>query len=167
MEEMETAQQDSDSQVLTDESMHARFLDKELHSAIQNKLRNLISKPISPRSLMEIEKTARLAREFLAIGKDPASVMRSKLCYSPDMDDYESSGDVSYNAPIFKGQNSETFGATVIRELLSMKGKDESSPTEIIKAIALAKKKKLPELAAKLEEQLLGPPSPKVLGSQS
>lgn len=172
--------------------------EKKMLEALHGKLLDILTRPLNPRTLLELEKTARLARELLVVSKDPRATRDPYSKYaSEDSSSWSSDGitistegsnvvygnNPGYDAPIpedfvepgfelvpmgggAKSPRNENYGATIVRELLSMKGalgQREPSPTEIITAIALAREKGLDDIAKKLEEQLLGEPEVKAI----
>lgn len=139
---------------------------EQLAEALRQKLREIIDQPISFRSLLELEETARLGRELLIVGKDPEALRGKRLrsgnvsyvssnslaAVSMDGDD---DGSLAYSSP------AETFGATVIREIVGvasalMGSRNEPTPLEIVTAAALAQEKGMTELAQKLTAKLVG-----------
>lgn len=156
----------------------------QVREALQARLLEIVHKPLTPRSLLELEQTARLTRELLTLGKDPRAIRKQSVYQgiqgvgysSNSMDDYEDSNEsnvanlenlnglVSPGYELVpmgtaKSPKTENFGASILREMLAMKGaanQHTPSPTEIISAIALAREKGLTYVAAKLEAQLLG-----------
>lgn len=175
---------------------HARNVEETLKGALAAKLQVILSQPLGSRSLMELEKTARLARELLVVGKDPRALVRGPRALGElimadgaggataglvDTGGEESEGYYpGYNYPLagpsplltntYGGASSpknETFGATVIRELISSvkalgKGALHTVPApapsafELISAIGLARDRGLTDIAEKLEAQLFG-----------
>jgi hypothetical protein len=122
--------------------------------------------PVTLAMLLEIEQTARLGRELLALGPS-AMETRDPSC-----------GPVVTGAPVSYGpgytnlpfQNSETFGATSIRELMasikSLRGDDKTDktdPVKLVEAIAVAKERGLDTVATALERRLLEMEPPKAL----
>lgn len=145
----------------------------KLDIALKEKFRAILEKPLTPRSLLEFEKTARSARELLAVGMDPQAVRNAYYGLSPvaSILPYEgsmvnpiplqsSSNELVPDAPIMSTR-SENFGAQIVRELLGMLGnlgKKEPPPKssfELITAISLAREKGMDDLAKKLEAELL------------
>ena len=139
--------------------------------AMQIHLQALIAKPVTARSLLEIEKTARLAREMLAVVADPRSLRPRRVPYfggnslDYEFQDDESGGLVMAPSAI---NSAETFGAQAIRELIpALTGANKKPPPppieEMLLAIATAKEQGLDEIAAELRASLLDrvkPPSP-------
>lgn len=136
-----------------------------LKSALQAQLGAIAQRPVTPRNLLELEKTARLGRELLAVGKDPRSTHRRRQQYSLgtyeyDGEDGEGGEDTVLANPGMPTNKAETFGATIVREAVSaISGllaprAPEPTLSELIAAIALADHKKLPDVAQALREQL-------------
>lgn len=163
-------------------------VDEELHAAVQAKLISLATKPVTPRSLLELEQMTRLMRQFIAIGVDPmamkvphAHVAGGGALYQPYQQtafpaEYDGvSGGVSIApapAPYYGGSSAlapsppvENFGATIVRELMSLLGakKPEGLPVpvpasemdKLIDAIALAREKGLKDVEKTLMKQLV------------
>lgn len=144
-----------------------------LAESLRVKLRTLVDhKPLTPRVLLEMEQTARLARELLAVGKNPeAKPKRSNGLPSflgsyntgvgsGGADPYDTDdGGVTTSAPPI-----ETFGATAMRELVAAipalmpkpPAPEAPSLTSQVMAIAYARDKGLHELADQLENKMLG-----------
>lgn len=78
----------------------------------------------------------------------------------------ETLGEPDPSAPAVQAQASETFGARIIRELMAMlpipgglpATPKEPSLQDLVAAIADARERKMPDLAAELERKLLGTP---------
>jgi hypothetical protein len=130
-----------------------------LAAALQGKLRALVESPLTPKTLHEIEQTAALAKQLLAIGKPGASLGRRHvlpfnqgLIAAEDIDDPD-------GAPLVSSPRAETFGATVIREAVSAYAEIMSRPRpapahELILAIQYAKGHEMHDLAKRLETKL-------------
>jgi hypothetical protein len=137
-----------------------------LENALQAQLQAIAARPISARTLLELEKTARLGRELLAVAQDPKSVRRHRRLTDEDDDgddgDDEGVASLVLN-PYNPGNKAETFGATIVREAMASLSSltsvfapraPEPSLTEIVTAIALAKRQGLTAVVTVLETQL-------------
>lgn len=136
---------------------------RALMEALQAQLRAIVDKPLTPGSLLELEQTARLSRELLVVGKMPAKrpgypgAIMSPM-YLGDTSSYESSG----AAPYATSPQSETFGVSVIREIVTklpelMKPKEvvyRESAASLIDAITAAREAKMDDVVAKLKAKL-------------
>lgn len=125
----------------------------------------IASRPVTARTLLELEQTARLARELLVVGKNPQALKPRYGGFMDPMSQYEP-GD--YTMPAFSPPT-ETFGAQLIREVVPLLGslvkpKEESPPpapitvhqsplTDLMSAIELAKRND-PPLEALLRQEL-------------
>jgi len=131
-----------------------------LMEALRAQLRTILDKPLTPRSLLEMEQTARLSRELLIVGKMPeakrtgypGSIMSPM--FLGDTASYESSA-----APYVSSPQSETFGVSVIRELVTklpelMKPKEVESAASLIDAITAAREAKMDDVVQKLKAKL-------------
>jgi hypothetical protein len=143
-------------------------------------LETLGKRPLTPRTLLDLERTAKLAREMLALAKGgkagagPASyaamqqsgVVMGNVGYDVDEGTVLPFGTVPSTA-------SETFGATMVREIISAvtdlsKQKETAPPVapiavpflgglgsiELVNAIAVAREKKLVDVEQMLLQQL-------------
>jgi len=128
-------------------------VDVDLHAALQAKLVMLASRPITPRSLLELEQMTRTTREMLAVGQDPRAMQK----HGPNL-----GGDAIYTGVLAPSSGAENFGATVVRELMALMGAakksqpPEDSPETIIDTIARARLKGLHDVADMLTEKLTG-----------
>jgi len=134
-----------------------------LMEALRAQLRTILDKPLTPRSLLEMEQTARLSRELLIVGKMPeakrtgypGSIMSPM--FLGDTASYESSA-----APYVSSPQSETFGVSMIRELVAklpelMKPKEvvyRESAASLIDAITAARDAKMDDVVQKLKAKL-------------
>jgi hypothetical protein len=144
--------------------------DKALGDALCGKLRELAALPPTTRSLMQLEQTARLAREILVAAIDPyafkghgnmlgmgynGNIVASGFAGAPGYDLPLPSSEFGTIAP---SSHAENFGAAVVRELGAKSGesKDDGrmSALELVAAIALAREKGLHDVAAQLEKGL-------------
>lgn len=82
-------------------------VERQMRESLQGKLRDIVSRPLSPRMLVELEKTARLARELLVVGKDPRA-LRDRYTKWASEDNYTTweaqeaafAGAPGYDAPL-------------------------------------------------------------------
>jgi len=137
-----------------------------LMEALRAQLRSILDKPLTPRSLLEMEQTARLSRELLIVGKMPeakrtgypGSIM-SPMLMGGDTASYEQS---SASFPYVTSPQSETFGVSMIRELVAklpelMKPKEvvyRESAASLIDAITAARDAKMDDVVQKLKAKL-------------
>jgi len=141
--------------------------DPELESALRARLMRLIKKPLTARSLSELEQVTKITRQLLVAGASPAAL--SAGCdYAPYLGQVPGPGgslpvDSLYSAgPMMSGPAhsppAETWAATLMRELIAglggLKGKEEEDPLKIIAAISFAKERGLEEVADKLSARL-------------
>lgn len=126
----------------------------------------IASRPVTPGMLLELEQTARLARELLVVGKNTQALMPRHGAITMDPMAQYVGGD--YTMPAFSTPT-ETFGAQLIREVVPLLGslvkpKEESPPpapvtlhqsplTDLMGAIELAKRND-PPLEALLRQEL-------------
>lgn len=138
-----------------------------LMEALRKQLQTIVEKPLTPRTLVELEQTARLSRELLIVGKMPearrtgypgASAMLTPM-YLGDTATYEAQNPLG---PYVTSPQSETFGVSVVRELVTklpelMKAK-EAGPREtaasLIDAITAAREAKMDDVVEKLKAKL-------------
>jgi hypothetical protein len=123
------------------------------------------AKQLTPRTMLEIAQLAELARKTLVVCKNPFQLrQRNKLLQFKNGEDFgdnddEDGGEVAFNGAQFSGAHTkaETFGATIVRELVAIAKNLATRPsaTDTVTAIALAKHNNMPELAAKMERELL------------
>lgn len=137
-----------------------------LRDALHAQLRQLLAGDVlTPRLLQELEQTARLARQILAVGADPLANFPRPLGVEDS---------IPFSALQALPQTSETFAATVIREAVSaytdfQKQRKAPRLPELTEALATAKAEGMTELAAQLEAEiakLLGRGSPTVEDAQ-
>lgn len=98
-----------------------------LEQAMHQHLQAIALRPMTPRTLLELEKTCRLARELFAIGKMPDALQKGNY-FPPNtvggMDPlamYESGVGlgIAYGNPAPMNQT-ETFGVQAIKELIAL-----------------------------------------------
>lgn len=125
--------------------------DTDLGKALCGKLRELAALPPTVRSLVQLEHTARLAREILVSAIDPHALKGNRLqsmgmqyggiAMNPNM------AIGGYDGPLPGGalapsSYSENFGAAVLRELGATKGETaETKVLDIVAAIAFCREK--------------------------
>jgi len=132
--------------------------DKAVSEALRIKITALVALPMTSRTLLMLEQTARIARELICVGKDAKSLDRKTPYYGGNYSMLESDYP---GEPLAPSSKAETFGAQLVREFVAAKNTaPPMTPMEMIGAIALAKEKGLTEIALKLEEKLLAVPEP-------
>lgn len=94
-----------------------------LHAALSAHLQAIAQRELSPRMLLELEKTCSYARNILALGQDPAAVNRPpQIGMGNTFSAYQSSYGESpsdYGMPALSVP-AETFGAQAIRQLMEI-----------------------------------------------
>ena len=144
--------------------------DAALGDALCGKLRELAAAPPTPRSLMQLEQTARLAREILVAATDPFAL---RSAWPPGVfgtiaTPIQTSGldlPLPSSSTLAPSSYLENFGADALRQLVG-----KQSMAEKVAAIALAREKGLHELADKLERSLTGeqePDKPAEIGKEA
>lgn len=143
-----------------------------LLEALRVQLRTILDRPITARMFLELEQTARLARSLFVLSQMPdtktaglehigspmlseglSPMLGSSLGYS-----YGS----MYGSSLTASPQTETFGATMVRELVAalpalMKPKEtvvRESASSLVDAIAAARENKLEDVAIKLKAKL-------------
>lgn len=117
-----------------------------LEAALHAHINTVADRPCDARMLLELERTCRLARELLSIGKAPDALRKEHLLPGGGMDPqslYESGiGSGQYSSPNYGGiaiqvpnNPTETFGVQAIKELIAlvpglMKKNDPPTPAE-------------------------------------
>lgn len=141
-----------------------------LHKALQDQLLLLLSEPITTNSLLELQKTAEHARRLLEL-QNPKAKLARRLSYGGggigivgpngmDFDaevDTESSYGDSMSSALSPSPGSETFGASVIRELipaLRNQNKPRLHLSDLMEALGMAKKNDNVELQRKIEAKI-------------
>jgi hypothetical protein len=126
----------------------------ELHVALKNQLQGILSKPFNAKTLKELERTARLARELLIVAKGGGVPTRSlstlgvsgEAYFGDDIDDELTPAVVP---------PAETFGAASIRELVSaLRKQNAPSFVSLVHALKDAKDMGLEDVAKDLEAQI-------------
>jgi len=147
-----------------------------LEHALQQKLQELAAAPMTATSLLQIEEMAKLARETLAVVKDPrAFATRSKQGGSIVMN----TGSVGYvgaedGEALAPSSSAETFATRVMREVIAgvsavIGQKPGPSAMDLMTSLKMAKELQLPSVEQALRAQLEGlsaaalplPPPPK------
>lgn len=128
----------------------------ELQQALLNQLRSILSKPFNAKTLNELERTARLARQLLVVSEgNGAKLRRSGLSVITGQDFETFDGDELEPADV---PPAETFGSASIRELVSaMRERNKPHPPDIltlVEALGVAKREGLTEVAQDLERQI-------------
>lgn len=131
--------------------------DRNLRDALKAKMLEIIGGDFTSRALVELEQFAQLGRALLVVGRVPTP---------------KTPGDFGLNAATINGDvmgssfayspPAETFGATLVRELVAAVGRmtDKREPTDLVKAIGVARELKLDDIAAKLEASLVDADAP-------
>jgi hypothetical protein len=153
-------------------------VDEALNAAVQAKLVALAAKPVTPRSLMELEQMTRITRQMIAVSANPhnhhahvpptayPTNLTSGLNDTSDVED--STGTFPIQPyPLAPSPPAENFGATVVRELMTLLGtikKPETSypvpmpplseTDRLIESIAYAREKGLEDVEKTLLKQL-------------
>jgi hypothetical protein len=140
-------------------------VDEKLNRAIRAKLVSIAMKSVTPRSLLELEKMTRLMREFIAVELDPVAPKISQFTQSSMADNYAPlAGDLVGGSNVLAtSPPAENFGATIVRELMSLWGSKKtevphqapSDTDRLIDSIALAREKGLLDVEKKLMKQLV------------
>jgi hypothetical protein len=129
----------------------------ELDTALQRQLRVILEKPFNAKTLKELERTARLARELLIVAKGGGVPTRSRglstlgitgeAYFGDDIDDDELTPAAVPPA--------ETFGAASIRELVSaLRKQNAPSLVSLVHALKDAKDMGLEDVVKDLERQI-------------
>lgn len=137
-----------------------------LVAALQVQLVALAQRPITVRSLIDLQKTAGLARKLLEL-QDPKQKLLNRVGasgtgYNANTEfDSEFDDPINYvgGAPLAPALGVETFGASVIRELIpaiKQQGKGRSQPhlAELLEAYEIADKRGLKDLAQRIEARI-------------
>jgi hypothetical protein len=138
------------------------------------KIQEIAERDPTPRNLLELERTAHLFKALLAVWKNPLAAGHGKMLsygqFSLNQGDYGSSDmevvDTEDGGIMLQNTHprAETFGATVVRELVaSMKEiaaslgpkEHKPGPVELVHAIALARDEHMDDLADALQVELL------------
>jgi hypothetical protein len=125
----------------------------KLEDALWWQLRVILKKPFNAKTLKELERTARLARELLIVAKGGGVPTRSRglsvdgaAYFGDDIDDELTPAAVP---------PAETFGAASIRELVSaLRKQNEPSLVSLVHALKDAKDMGLEDVAKDLEAQI-------------
>lgn len=159
---------------LTGDGAEAKTDPSPLMEALRKQLQSILEKPLTPRTLLELEQTARLSRDLLVVGKVPEARGATGLGLMASPGVFSTYG-LGYGAgmgdgPYTSSPQSETFGATMVRELVAalpalMKPKEvvyRESAASLIDAITAAREAKMDDVVEKLKaklDQLLAEPS--------
>lgn len=129
-----------------------------LLDALRAEITELLAKPVSARSMLEIEKTASIGRQLVALKRLPQGLDQPVAQYDEDgeMLSISSSPGVYMSNP----GNSETFGSQFIREAVAslplLMQKQAETPANLIAALIEARRAGLDDIAMALEAKLLG-----------
>lgn len=133
----------------------------KLHKALQERLRELADKPICPQSLYDIQKFAQTAHQMLSNLTPIAAFDCSYMPQGPmtpfGISQAVNPVSMSIGPSMTSSPTSETYGATLIKELMAALPQFQKKPLSIdetLKNIEALKKAKKHKLARKLEEQL-------------
>lgn len=150
-----------------------------LHTALAAHIQALASRPLTARSLVELQKSCVCVRTLIAIGQDPGAVKAPNVQFPNAMNfmssvsPYEESpSDYGYAMPAMSTAQ-ETFGAQAIRQLLEIVPALLPKPAETVfpfkeisEAILLAKvngdESLEADLRAVLRQRVLAAPDPEV-----
>jgi hypothetical protein len=158
-----------------DQSLRVKSDDATLNAAVQAKLVSLAAKPITPRSLLELEQMTRITRQLIAVGMDPMTMRHTHHNmfppdpYAPAPYAPSSVGIIPSFGPGSEGTlapspPAENWGATIVRELMTLLGNKKTEtpitapPTELdklIDSIAYAREKGLKDVEDTLLKQLV------------
>lgn len=150
----------------TDEHKAPTEADMALGSALCNKLRELSALSPTVRSLLQLEQTARLAREILVASIDPSALKGQghNLLQVGNVAQYGMAQGLGYDGPLPGGvlapsSYSENFGAEVLRQLGAAKGETtETKVLDMVAAISFCREKggkEMNDLADRLEGTLM------------
>lgn len=121
-----------------------------LVEAIRKELLKLVKAKDLENKLGELGRAANQADDFLMCLKAPEAVMRSEH-------------EITVPGVATGATNVETYGATIIREVMAAYQKNSSSsvsvletPEGLVRAIAIAREQGMPDVAAELEMKLTG-----------
>jgi len=142
--------------------------EEALRQSLHNYLDALAKRPLTPRSLVELEKVAKLARQILTVGKEQAmGTMPNMIAGGVYQGGYQMEDTSGLVMPI-QSSPAETFGASLVRELVASIGTimkppapappiwpiTQMSGSDLVFAISMAHEKGLSDLEAKLTEKL-------------
>lgn len=137
--------------------------EEAIQAALSARLKEIADKPITARTLVEMEQFSSIAREMLIVGKAPGQARRRSSFYNgPEL----MGGAYVYDGMGVMAPSSgqENFGMTAIREGTSMVGQliaiasqivERFGESETVKALAVARKEGLADVASALEARLL------------
>lgn len=126
----------------------------KLHKAIQEKLRALIDQPLTPTSLFDIVQFAGLAQQML---QKIVPLAHFDANYASSIMGSNPFGIVPIQPALAPSPPSETYGATLVKELMALMPGLQSKPqpiNQILSDIDALKKAKKHKLAKKLEKTL-------------
>jgi len=142
--------------------------EEALGVALHDYVKVLAGRPLTPRSLLDLERATKLARQLILLGKADKNGIQSNQLFAEA--NYQQSAvlmgsNEGYDAPITTSPPAETFGVSVVRELVAsvaqlVKPPETTKATslscvDLVYAISMAREKGMTELEAKLSEKLL------------
>lgn len=138
------------------EQIHATLI-----SAVRDKLRAAIEAPLTPSSLMLLERTIKLARQMLVLGKYSGPMNAADSTAAIDMAQYDLSQDKSDDVPPVTITSPigpvalEQFGATAIRNLIgginaNKKPSPELALEDLLRLLSLARDEGIEDVASDL-----------------
>jgi len=121
--------------------------------ALQDQLKAIVEKPLTAKTLKELEQTALLSRQMLIVSGAPGAMknQRRRGIGLGMADDFDIVGGDGMDDGSFMG--AENFGAAAIRELVAQKNKP--SLVRQVEALATAKDAGFTKIAEKLERDIL------------
>lgn len=133
--------------------------ERALRDALQGRLREIIAQPLTSRTLVELEQTARHARALLIVSRRLENGFGAQMLGGGGFETGEIMGDTTnYLEALAPSAPAETFGSAAIREIVGALGKlgdKKETSVDLVAAVAVAREKGLTDLANKLEERLL------------
>jgi len=121
--------------------------------ALQDQLKAIVEKPLTAKTLKELEQTALLSRQMLIVAGAPGAMknQRRRGIGLGMADDFDIVGEDGMDDGVSMG--AENFGAAAIRELVAQKNKP--SLVRQVEALATAKDAGFTKIAEKLERDIL------------
>ncbi len=124
-----------------------------LVEAIRKELIVLVKMPDLAAHLGTIARMARQADDLLVVVKAPEAVMR---------DEHAILGATAITVPAVAANGAETYGASILRQLIpalqSYQKAQHETPEALVHAITLARRNGMTDVAAELEKKLTGKP---------
>lgn len=143
-----------------------------LRDALLTQLKSILDKPLNPKSLLELEQTARLAHQLLIVSGDPRAMPQRRrggypgpMPYGVDplMGDVIGADDMddegfgippvgALDAVMAGAPGAENFGAAAIREMMS----EAKAPRidDLMRSLQIAEKNDMRDIADKLRKQV-------------